>query len=81
MTRTFAAAALLLAASAGATFATDGGSTMLGIAAERESREVGVSIDADMLTLNQIAVINAITTSSGYGPNEKAHQIRAILGH
>ena len=73
-----AAAALAVAASTGAVFADSMGTSMLGITAEREARELGV--DADMLTLNQIALINAVTASDDYTRNEKERQIRAIIG-
>ena len=73
-----AAAALAVAASAGTAFADH--TTMLGISAEREAREVGVNIDPGMLTLNQLALINAVTTSGDYTRNEKERQVRAILG-
>jgi hypothetical protein len=73
-------AALLLVASTGAAFA-DHGTSMLGITAEREARELGIKgVDADMLTLNQLALINAITASSDYTRNEKERQVRAIIG-
>ena len=76
-----AAAALAVAASTGAVFADSMGTSMLGIAAEREARELGVrGVDADMLTLNQIALINAVTASDDYTRNEKERQIRAIIG-
>jgi hypothetical protein len=72
-------AALAVAASAGAALADH--TTMLGIAAEREARELGVkSVDADTLTLNQLALINAVAASSDYTRNEKQRQIRAIIG-
>jgi hypothetical protein len=75
------AALLLVATSTGAVFAMDNGTSMLGIAAEREARELGVKgVDADMLTLNQLALINAVATSSDYTRNEKERQIRAIIG-
>jgi hypothetical protein len=77
-----AAAVYAVAASAGAAFADSPGRSMLGIAAEREARELGVrGVDADMLTLNQVALINAVTASSDYTRNEKERQIRAILGY
>jgi hypothetical protein len=73
-----AAAALAVAASAGTAFADH--PPMHGISAEREAREVGVNIDPGMLTLNQLALINAVTTSGDYTRNEKERQVRAILG-
>jgi predicted metal-dependent phosphoesterase TrpH len=77
--KTILAAALAVAASAGAAFADH--TTMLGIAAEREARELGIrGVDADMLTLNQLALINAVTASSDYTRNEKERQVRAIIG-
>ena len=73
------AAALLLAASAGGAFAIDG-TSMLGIAAEREARELGIHIDAAALTTTQLALINAVTASSDYSRNDKERQVRAIVG-
>lgn len=80
--KTILAAAILAAATTtGAAFADTMQTSMLGIAAEREARELGVrGVDAEMLTLNQLALINAVAASNDYGHNEKARQIRAIIG-
>ena len=55
---------------------------MLAIAADREIMELGIhDVDTAALSLTQVSLINAITASSDYSPNEKAKQVRAIVGY
>ena len=82
MNRILAAATLAVTASAAFADTMPGQTSMLAIAADREIMELGIhDVDTAALSLTQVSLINAITASSDYSPNEKAKQVRAIVGY
>jgi hypothetical protein len=86
MKRMIAAFALASALGASAAWAQsdmsmDEALSMLEIAAQRELTAIGVTdVDPMALSLSQLAQIRSIMGSSEYNENEKAGQIRRIVG-
>jgi len=84
MNKLLGAMAVVMAVSTGAAVAQtmDEGLSMLELAAERELKAIGLDdVDPMSLTLNQLALIKTITSSSDYGVNEKAKQVQAIVAN
>jgi hypothetical protein len=83
MKRTITALALAAALSAPGAWAQDMGEalSMLEIAAKRELVAIGLSdVDPMSLSLSQLAQIRSVMGASDYNENEKALQIKQIVG-
>lgn len=54
--------------------------SMLELAAQRELRSLGITdVDPMALSLNQLAQIKSVMSSSDYNVNEKSQQIKRIV--